>query len=262
MLQREQLLRKMGTREPDQGSHEHIVQFCESDELSLVRNVSKYLSAGILLGQAALIVARTERSKAFIDEVSAISGYSGTQLRKHVVVLDVTDTLASFMRGGRPDPDLFDLVVGTRLREAQQTHGHVRAFGEMVGLLWTGGQASAAIELEDLWNTLLDRGGLDLFCSYSIDVFGAQFQAGCLDGLLSTHTRFISGTSDALSAAVERAMEEVLGPKFEGLRLLAKRNPASWPAMPRLERTVLWLRRHLPRYADEILDKARAYGTA
>jgi hypothetical protein len=261
MFLRAQLLREMVTRELDHGSNEHAVQFCGSDELALVRNVSEYLSAGIALGQAAHIVAGTDRSTAFVDELSAISGYSVTQLRKHVVLLDAADTLAAFMRDGRPDPDLFDLVVGTRLRESQRSHGHVRAFGEMVGLLWTDGQASAAIELEDLWNKLLDQGRLDLFCSYSIDVFGAQFQAGCVDGILSTHSRFISGASGALNAAVERAMDEVLGPKFDGLRLLATRTErASWPPMPELERTALWLRRYLPRYADEILDKARAYG--
>ncbi|MEO6914090.1 MAG: MEDS domain-containing protein [Candidatus Baltobacteraceae bacterium] len=254
----------MGTRlELDRGSHEHVVQFCGSDDSSLVRNVSEYLSAGILLGQGALIIAGTERSTAFVNELSAISGCNGDQLRKQAGLLDAADTLAAFMRDGWPDPDLFDAVVGSRVRESQQRHGHVRAFGEMVELLWMAGEASAAIELEDLWTRLLEQGNLDLFCSYSIDVFGAQFQAGCLDGLLSTHSRFISGTSDALGAAMERALEEVLGPKFYGLRLLATRTErASWPPMPQLERTVLWLRRYLPRYADEILDKARAYSAA
>jgi hypothetical protein len=42
----------------------------------------------------------------------------------------------------------------------------VRAFGEMVSLLWDGNQVSAAIELEAMWNELGSQYPFSLYCGY------------------------------------------------------------------------------------------------
>jgi hypothetical protein len=42
----------------------------------------------------------------------------------------------------------------------------VRAYGEMVALLWDAGNVAGAIELEALWNDLLDDVRFGLFCAY------------------------------------------------------------------------------------------------
>jgi hypothetical protein len=39
-------------------------------------------------------------------------------------------------------------------------------FGEMVALLWEDGNHEAALQLEDLWNDLLNDQAFDLHCAY------------------------------------------------------------------------------------------------
>ncbi|MHB8671661.1 MAG: ATP-binding protein, partial [Acidimicrobiales bacterium] len=70
---------------------------------------------------------------------------------------------------GRPDPELFDAVIGELIRTASDgTRRAVRAYGEMVSLLWDAGQVNAAIELEELWNELRTALPFSLFCSYGV----------------------------------------------------------------------------------------------
>jgi hypothetical protein len=58
-------------------------------------------------------------------------------------------------------------------------------------------------------------------------------------------------------------MDEILGPRVEGMRQLIKANhrPA-WGVVPNAERIILWLRNHLPDRADAIVARARQYQQA
>ena len=42
----------------------------------------------------------------------------------------------------------------------------MRAFGEMVALLWAQGRNGATLRLEHLWNELIEEQALALFCAY------------------------------------------------------------------------------------------------
>jgi hypothetical protein len=58
----------------------------------------------------------------------------------------------------------------------------VRAYGEMVDVLWQTGHPDAAIRLEMLWNKLALSRGFALLCGYSMGNFykkAEQFQAVC-----------------------------------------------------------------------------------
>jgi hypothetical protein len=74
------------------------------------------------------------------------------------VALDAPETLARFMREGRPDAALFAAVVGSVLGRARGTVESMSsrwvAFGEMVALLWAEGKREAALRLEQLWDDL------------------------------------------------------------------------------------------------------------
>jgi hypothetical protein len=74
-------------------------------------------------------------------------------------MLDARQTMAKFMTGARPDARLFVDVMGetiTRLVRGREGTP-VRAYGEMVDLLWQDGNTDGAIELERLWNELATR---------------------------------------------------------------------------------------------------------
>ncbi len=68
------------------------------------------------------------------------------------------------MRDGLPDPLLFEQPVGNLVRAHLLSTGRagargpapggLRAYGEMVAVLWGNGQVLAALALEELWNRL------------------------------------------------------------------------------------------------------------
>jgi hypothetical protein len=129
----------------------------------------------------------------------------------------------------------------------------------MVGLLWNAAEYAAAVHLEELWNNLLKKSDVCLFCAYPIDVFSAEFQVSKVDALLCAHTHLLP-VDDALEGALRRAMDEVLGSRADSLRPLMQSNQRpAWGTLPQSEALVLWLRNNLPGSAEEILTRAREY---
>jgi hypothetical protein len=80
--------------------------------------------------------------------------------------LDARDTLHALMPDGELDPDRFEQVIGTVIKAAGQGGHPVRAYGEMVSLLWDDGLVNAAVQLEEMWNQLARRHPFSLLCSY------------------------------------------------------------------------------------------------
>jgi hypothetical protein len=239
----------------------HYVQLYGSDDRLLTRNVTRFLAEGLRRGDGLITIAGPEHSGSIARQLRVERGYSRAVLEGRLIFLDAKTTLDRFMVNGHPDPALFESVIGGTLRDVQARAGHtgVRAYGEMVGVLWKAEQYAAAAGLETLWNRLLQSSHIRLFCGYPIDVFGDEFRSEKIDPLLCAHTHLLP-VDDALEDALKRAMNDVLGDRAEGLRTLITANHRpSWGAVPRSEAVILWLRNNLPGSAPEILRLARDY---
>jgi len=68
----------------------------------------------------------------------------------------------------------------------------VRAFGEMVAILWAQGHAAATVRLEHLWSKLCENERLPLFCAYPRAGFTTD-QASGLRDLCAAHSRVFYG---------------------------------------------------------------------
>jgi hypothetical protein len=154
--------------------HRHAVKFYENDA-SLFRTVGEYLSQALVDGHPCLVVATDAHAIGILDELSNrmidVARASG---RGQLLVLSADQTLATFMRDGRPDAELFHRHVGETVADIVRAHegrAVVRAFGEMVDVLWKQGSHDAAIRLEILWNELSARLGFELLCAYSMRSF-------------------------------------------------------------------------------------------
>jgi DcmR-like sensory protein len=239
----------------------HFVQLYGKDDRALARNVGRYLSEGLRRGDGLLVIATAEHRGMLVRHLKQERAYSRAVLEGRLVFLDAAATLKRFMVDGEPDQGRFESVVGEALRSVQARAGHtgVRAYGEMVGLLWTAGQYSAAVRLEELWNEVLEANSISLFCAYPIDVFGPEFHLASVDALLCAHTHVVPA-DNALEGALNKAMDEVLGTRVDGLRRLIQANyrPA-WAVLPKAEAMILWLRNNLPGSAEVILARARVY---
>lgn len=241
---------------------EHVVQLYGSDDELLVKNVGRYLAEGLDHGEGLLVIATSKHG----DALASALARDGVDLaavtrRGQLVWHDAERTLPTFMVDGEPDEERFTATIGGLLGEVRPLAGHrgIRAFGEMVGLLWAAGQRSAAIRLEGCWNRLLRLHSVRLFCAYPIDVFSADFEMHAVDGVLCAHTDVLPADR-RLQGALNLAMHEVLGPRLDELRPLIKANyRPSWASLPRAEAVILWIRNNLPDCAEEILGRARTY---
>jgi hypothetical protein len=142
----------------------HAVQFYSRDD-ELIDTASSFLIEGALRGEAAIVIA-TPKHRATLIEVA---GYFGP-----IVAMDAEDTLRRFMVDDRPNPGRFEEVVGTVVRAAVAQGNGARAFGEMVAILWREGNVVAALELEELWNGLLDAVDFCLLCAYPTSLVQGQ----------------------------------------------------------------------------------------
>ena len=169
-------------------AEEHLVQLYGNDDQLLVRNVCRFLAAGARRGDGLLVVATPEHRL-------AIERSLGDEVSARLALLDARTTLDRIMVDGEPDAGCFTRVIGPALRvlRARAPSGKVRAFGEMVGLLWQDGQAGAAERLEEHWNDLLRGSEASLFCAYPIDALGGGTELGPLGAILRSHTHLCAG---------------------------------------------------------------------
>jgi hypothetical protein len=241
---------------------DHVVQlYDETDEQALVGAVAPYLAEALRSGEGALVVGTSEHNAAFVQRLIDDGLDAGAAVRDgRLVVLNAREMLACFMAGGQPNRERFDETIGATIRElcARGGGNSLRAYGEMVGVLWRDGQYAAAIRLEALWNELLRERRFKLFCAYPIDVLGDEFHADDVDALLCAHTHLLPAAHD-LAETVDEALDEVLGTAVAASLRIAMRagEPSASAALPRGEATILWLRKHLPDYAPEIIARAR-----
>jgi hypothetical protein len=247
----------------ESGAPKHRVQFYGRNDDVLAANVSRYLGDGLEKGEGLVVIATAAHIRAFANRLVEDGHHPTRAIHEgHLVFLGAEETLALFMTDGEPDRDSFRSAMGVVIRQLRGKTGNrgIRAYGEMVGLLWNAGNSAAAAQLEHLWNEVLSENALQLFCAYQIDVFGKEFQAGVIDEILCAHTHLEpEGIDGELHGAVSRAMQEVVGARGRDLPLLADCHEAAWAALPKGETTVLWIRDNLPEYADEILARARGY---
>jgi hypothetical protein len=165
----------------------HEVQYYEHSRF-LVGRVADFIAPGLQAGEAAVVIATPKHA----DLIDAELGQRGidveaAQRSGTLVSQDAVETLAKVMLAGRPDPYLFDTVIGATIAQARAkaTAPIVRAFGEMVAVLWAQGRPGAAIALEDLWNRLLGHHPFSLLCGYPIEQLGASD----IEKVSSLHTR-------------------------------------------------------------------------
>jgi KaiC/GvpD/RAD55 family RecA-like ATPase len=243
-------------------SRGHFVQLYQADDTALVKNVGHYLWEGLRRGDGVLVIATREHQELFSSHLDRLGANLRALLETHQLVFwDAQQTLVQFMAAGQPDWQRFENVIRSAMRQVHPAAGSegLRAYGEMVGILWKARQFAAAIRLEQLWNRLLEQSDFSLYCAYAIDVFGKEFDVANLEGVLSTHTHLVpSQPNGALETALNRSIDEVLGPKADALRVLIKTNyRPGWAVMPTAEAIVLWLRKNLPEQADYIIERAR-----
>jgi KaiC/GvpD/RAD55 family RecA-like ATPase len=186
-----------GALPPSHQGHEHIVQFYGSDR-SLVRTVATFLSEGLVAGEPAIVIATTSHCAAIITALGERLIDCDRAVRSgDLILFDAEATLDLFLVGDTPNPDLFEANVGRLIEQAVNgRRTRVRAYGEMVDVLWKQARPEAAIKLEILWNKLALKHDFALLCGYAMGSFYKQ-SAG-LEEVIAQHTRVIGNDASVV----------------------------------------------------------------
>lgn len=187
------------TKTPQTPEHllRHSVHFYDRPS-SLIDRVCEYVREGLRSGDAAIMICTAEHL-ASLDACLSARGFDVAALRARgqYVGLDAERVLEQFIVNGRPDRRRFSDIVGGELLRAHATYPRVRAFGEMVALLWAQGRSQAALELEDLWNELLGHHPFSLLCAYSLDVLGKPASLQTVVDIAKLHGKVLGSVETA-----------------------------------------------------------------
>ena len=180
--------------------HFHAVRFYESTE-SLCRIVADFLNEGLSANQPGLVIATPEHRAGIEEALRARNVDVAAHLAAgDLLLLDAEEVLAMFMVDGIPDGKSFQATGIEVIQRACRGRKDctVRAYGEMVDVLWKQGQSVAAVLLEMFWNKLATTQDFSLLCGYAMGSFYKRTQQQSICG---QHTHIVGDDGMLVRAA-------------------------------------------------------------
>jgi hypothetical protein len=168
---------------------EHLVYFYD-DETLFLRSLESFIVQGLMAGEAVVVIALPEHRSALQFRLAAHGlDLSMLEADRQLLLLDAQTTLSRLLRDGLPNEVLFEEAMGGLIAQLRAQHRTVRAFGEMVGILWSEGNRAATLRLEELWHQYCQREGLVLYCAYRLSAFETEQEA--MQQICASHSQLI-----------------------------------------------------------------------
>ena len=170
----------------------HVVQIYESEEafLSLLEG---FVTDGFATGDNVVLIATEAHLNGLAKRLQA----AGSDIEKlkelgQYLPFNAEEVLAKFMVNNWPDYSLFMQTINKVFEQASKNKRPVRAFGEMVAILWEQGKSGSTIMLEQLWNMYGEKEPFSLLCAYPKSSFPEGSEVS-LQNICKHHTKVISG---------------------------------------------------------------------
>lgn len=151
---------------------EHVVQIYGDDRIFL-DGLAGFVEQGLASGEASIVIA----TALHLHGLEARLRSAGIDLNRALaenryIPRLAEDVLETFMVDEWPDEARFLATLGELLAKARGPDARtVRAFGEMVAILWARGSHAATVHLELLWSKACTAERFALFCAYPRDTF-------------------------------------------------------------------------------------------
>ncbi len=172
--------------------NDHLVHIYEHRD-TLVDSVCNFVVPGLTSADGIIIIATKENSTEFIKSLERRSiDVPKAKLLGQLLILDAHETLKKIMSGGELDPLKFETVIGSVLQKLTRKHSQVRAYGEIVSILWNNGDEEKAIQLEKLWNDLATRHNFALLCGYQFHDEKSSKAHPCYSDVCNSHSHVIT----------------------------------------------------------------------
>ncbi len=171
---------------------EHVVQIYENDG-AFLNLLEGFVSSGITAGECVILIATAMHLNALTERLTKQGiDIEALTTDDQLILLDAKETLAQFMINGWPEASLFNKTVSQIIQRAKDKNRSVRAFGEMVALLWAEGDTAATVHLEILWNRFCETQQFCLLCAYPTTGFTQDIHSSA-HTICCAHSKMISG---------------------------------------------------------------------
>jgi hypothetical protein len=172
---------------------DHVLQIYESEKM-FVSTLVDFACHGFKSGDGVIVIATPEHLEAVKKEIVK-KGYNIDALIKsnQFVPAEASELLSRFMIRGWPDETLFHDSIMQLIEKASENKRKVRAFGEMVAVLWAQGLNGATVQLEMLWCQLHEKENISLYCAYPKSGFTQTLQES-VDSICRKHSHLLDGT--------------------------------------------------------------------
>jgi len=170
----------------------HEVQFYSHDG-SFLDTFANFIASAIRAGDAVVVVLTKSRRDALLQRLQADGlDVPGVSEEGRYLSLDPSAVLSTFMVDNLPDRDRFMKIAGdifkTGAKAIGSAHKYVAICGECASILWSQGNARAAIRLEQLWDEFATSRNVHLLCAYPRSCFQEEMGRHDFDDICARHS--------------------------------------------------------------------------
>jgi hypothetical protein len=173
---------------------EHVLQVYDTDK-EFFDLLEGFATSGFKSNECVIVIATDAHLKSLEERLWGC-GLNLIELKQKglFMPLNAEDTLSQFMVDGWPDEKLFTETISQMLKKARANGFEVRAFGEMVAILWAQGNSGATVHLEHLWNKFCANETFCLFCAYPKSGFTGDANES-LKHICKAHSKIVAANN-------------------------------------------------------------------
>ena len=168
---------------------DHLVQIYEDDEI-FVHALTGFTENGFQNGDSVIIIATDSHLSLLEKQLNQNHDLAALKLSGRFIPVNAEDALSSFVIDDIVDEALFRKFVNGLITISRQNNHKVRAFGELVAVLWGQGNRQATYKLESLWDEFCKSDLICLFCAYPKSGF-RQNARESIEHICSLHSKMI-----------------------------------------------------------------------
>jgi hypothetical protein len=175
---------------------EHVVQIYENDQV-FMDLLEGYVIDGFKTGDCViLIITEAHRRELYQRLYARNLSLNELMLNKQFIVKDAEGILEKFMIQDWPDAEFFTEAVTGLIETGRKSDRPIRAFGEMVAILWARGLIGATMQLERLWNRFCQKEKFTLLCAYPRSGFNENPIESIMH-ICGKHTKMVASINES-----------------------------------------------------------------